>query len=262
MIHRACVVVAFAVLASARCVAAWQAPPNAEPRAVLSEAKSDAQAGRYEDALAKHLWFHNHTLNHQSPLSGVRLSAALTSWYELGKKYPPAMEKLKETRDEAAARVLQGKGDVRDSFRDMVAINDQLGEETRTVTIFERLDKESPKTAMEEYDLAQQALLKSKNFALCGKYLQPEKSLSRMLLKYRSGVEIADKEKDERFRDYSERSFLDEAANLIALLVLNDRKTDAEKIAKEASSTSKHPAKKAIISSALQGKLPEGLIEH
>ena len=56
-----------------------------------------------------------------------------------------------------------------------------------------------------------------------------------MLLKYRSGVEIADKEKDERFRDYSERSFLDEAANLIALLVLNDRKTDAEKIAKEAS---------------------------
>jgi len=43
-------------------LAAWTPPENPNPQQILSEAQSDAKAGRYEDALAKHVWFHENAL--------------------------------------------------------------------------------------------------------------------------------------------------------------------------------------------------------
>src|SRR5688572_11688303 len=54
--------------------AAWSPPANPDPHVILREAKADTQAGRYEEALAKHVWFHSHALEIEPALYGVRLS--------------------------------------------------------------------------------------------------------------------------------------------------------------------------------------------
>jgi hypothetical protein len=240
----------------------WNPPVNPDPTKILDEAESDARVGHYQDALAKQLWFHHHALEHEKSLSGVRLSAALMSWHDLGKKYPPAMKKLKETRDCAEARVLAGKDEdgMWHAFMDMDAINLELGEEPKTVATFIRLDKVSPATAKRVYDLAQPALVQAKEFHLCGKYVDPKESRSRMIMSHEVSLEIAKKTMDKRLQDFTERRFLRDASTLIAILVLNDRKNEADKIAEDAKRISNHPAKDEIIGSALKGKLRGELI--
>ncbi len=154
-------------------LAEWKVPENADPSLILKEAEADAAAGRYQDALEKQLWFHQHALEFQPSLAGVRLSFALGDWYKLGKAYPAAMVKLRGIRDDAERRVLGQTGDVRDAFQDLEAINHKLGDDDRTVKVFVQLDRDSTQKATDVYDIAQQALIKAKNYSLCGKYLEP-----------------------------------------------------------------------------------------
>src|SRR5687768_8592736 len=51
-------------------------------------------AGKYNEALARHIWFHNHILEYDIAWAGVRLSYALNDWKKLGNKYEPAKDSL------------------------------------------------------------------------------------------------------------------------------------------------------------------------
>jgi len=44
--------------------------------------------GKYAEALERMIWFHNHALEHELGMYGVRLSFALSEWKELGDVYP------------------------------------------------------------------------------------------------------------------------------------------------------------------------------
>src|SRR5438552_1664672 len=110
---------------------AWSPPPNPDPRAILDEATADRMQGRYEDALAKHLWFHREAARIEPALVGVRGSFALGYWSSLAMKYPPAMAALVTTRDAAEAQV-RANDDVRNAFHDLAAINRELDEQART----------------------------------------------------------------------------------------------------------------------------------
>src|SRR5262245_61557891 len=93
-----------------------------DPRQVLTEARELARAGRHEEALSRHLWFHDHALEHRPSLYGVRLSFALSDWVELGEAYPPARQALAAVRDRAAEAVRAGDR-ARELFHDVAAIN-------------------------------------------------------------------------------------------------------------------------------------------
>ena len=173
-----------------------ETPSKPDPHDVLNEARADARTGRYEAALLKHLWFHHFALEIDRAYYGVRLSFALSDWRELSKVYPPALAMLVQTRDDAAKRVAEHKEDVFDAFNDMLAINEQFGEEGRTVETFVLLDKEAPDVARRVYDLAQPALVKAKKFKLCGKFLQPEKDYASMVELYRLDLKFANEEKE------------------------------------------------------------------
>ena len=85
-------------------------PAHAEDEAkrALDDAKSLADKGDYEAALAKHVWFHDNALAIRPSYYGVRLSFALSYWAELGEKYPKALETLRGIRDAKTAKLLAG----------------------------------------------------------------------------------------------------------------------------------------------------------
>src|SRR5687768_379355 len=86
----------------------------------LQQTRSLQEEGKYQEALDRHLWFHDHALEHDEAMYGVRLSFALSSWQDLGKKYPPASKALEETRDKKAAVLKEGKGS-KEIFHDVMA---------------------------------------------------------------------------------------------------------------------------------------------
>ncbi|MCC9658527.1 hypothetical protein [Rhodopirellula halodulae] len=235
----------------------WTPPESPDPHTILQEAHADARSKRYEDALAKHVWFHEHALEVEPAMYGVRLSFALAYWHDLAQQYPPALKKLKEVRDAARLEALAGKN-VHQSFHDMESINAQLGEQTSTMKVFETLDKEKPKAAERVFSLAESSLIRGKAYKLIGKYLSPEKDFDRICEGYRVDKELAaNPQFGERHMDYANESFVNDSTTLVALLVVNDRKEEAEKIAASARKLYDDQSFQAALDRALKGVVPD-----
>jgi hypothetical protein len=251
---------------SASAVAEWTPPEKAnaeQAHAILAEAFSDTRNGSYADSLAKHLWYHQHALKIDPASVGSRLVPALMDWYELAKAYPPAMAKLKETRDDAVQQVIDGTGDVLQEFQDVAAINEILGVESQTADVFLRLDKESPATAKKAYHWAQPALVKAKAYKLCGKYLDSKGAFDLLKDHHEQDLEFNAQKKEWRLEDRkyfdesTEARFLQESAVLVALLKLNGKGAEARRISDESGSICKHAKSKAVLDAALKGQMPE-----
>ncbi|MCM3877390.1 MAG: hypothetical protein NEA02_13365 [Thermoanaerobaculia bacterium] len=237
--------------------APWSPGGDPHPSAILDEAKADATSGRYAEALAKHVWFFENALKYAPSMSGVRLSFALSDWKTLSDSYPPALEKLKSERDEAAAKV-RGSKDSRHSFNDFASINRELCEDAKTRELFLWLDANSPATASAVYDLAQPSLVKATEYVVCGRYLvDPDRSLERMVWFYREHQKTA---RDSEFRremsDFADKSLSNGVGTLIALLVVNGRTADANRVADGAMKVRDDTAFRARIESALRGEVP------
>ena len=248
-------------LMSSPALAAWTPPANPNPDKILREAQDDARAGRYADALAKHVWFHENALKYAPAMYGVRLSFALSYWRSLADLYPPALTKLKAVRDDAAMSVRKGR-DPRNAFIDFASINRELGDEEQTKDLFRWLDSTSPEMARQVFDSAEPALIQAKEYQLCGKYLDPDRAFQRIVELYRETERMARDpalamgEYAKEIEEHSTRSFANEAATLVAVLVLNDRRADAERIAAEAMNESDSAALKEALPKALKGELP------
>jgi hypothetical protein len=210
--------------------AEWTPPANPDPSAILSEARADAIAGRYSDALAKHLWFHRHALTYRPSLYGVRLSFAIGYWLELAKNYPPALEKLMHVKEESASRLRDGSG-TSDDFHDAVSINEYLNEDSATIALFMWLDQNRPDVARQSYEMAQPALVRSKQYSLCGKYIDSKTAAKKMLQLYLEHKRMA---KNPSFgpdiETFGQKSLSNQASTLVALLVLNNRTDEADAV--------------------------------
>lgn len=69
----------------------WTPPTHAtrdEADKIRKEAKADTRAGRYEDSLAKHVWYHQNALKIDRSFCAVRLTFDLGDWVKLGAAYP------------------------------------------------------------------------------------------------------------------------------------------------------------------------------
>lgn len=236
--------------------AGWTPPAKPDPKAILSEAPQDAAAGRFEDALAKHVWFHENALKFRESLYGVRLSFALGYWIELGKAYPPALTKLKSIRDQAE-KTVRSPGEARAAFHDFVSINEYIKEQDKTRDLFRWLDSNKPDVAKQVFDIAEPALVQLKEYRLCGRYLDPDKSYQAILDQYKMHLEIArDPKFGDRTKDFGEKTFVHEVTTLIALLVINKRAPEADRIADKALKARDDPSWKQEIEKAKRGKLP------
>ncbi len=236
--------------------AAWTAPASPDPQKILREARVDREAGRFADSLAKLVWFHEHALEFNEGLSGIRRTSALADWRLLTYRYGPARDKLIGVRDAAARDVLLGTKTSRQSFYDVAAINETLDEEERTRVLFVNLDRVNPALAREVYFRAQPILVRSGEYALCGKYIDPAASLEHLTTAYRTGTRYARRAIGGDV-DLAQIQFTSEATLVTALLARNARGNEARKFADEALKVVDVPRFHADLEAALGGEIPD-----
>lgn len=131
----------------------------------LRFARRATKEGRYEEALRELVWFHDHALEEQRSLYGVRLSYALHDWVELGRVYPPALQAMREVRERKAQAVLRGEGGFA-LFHDVVSIDETLGASGATRELYLALLDQQPAFATEHVSLVLGALAKAGDVAL------------------------------------------------------------------------------------------------
>ncbi len=247
---------ALLVLTASIAYADWTPPEKPDPKQVLQQAQADTAARRYKDALAKHVWYHQNALTYEPSLKGVRLSYALSDWGKLGERYPPALKKLKSIRDENTEEIRDGKGSL-ELFHDISQINRTLKEDVKTKDLFIWLDSNRPDLAKDVYDFAQPALIKAKEYRVCGGYIiDPDKSYERILQHYQMMKQSADALGNKQVTEIANKLFANGTATLVALLVINDRKEDADRIATQAANEWNDHQFLKQLKEARKGKVP------
>lgn len=239
----------------------WAPPDSPDPHAILHEGIEDMLSGHYELALGKFLWFHNNALKYASTLSDVRLSFALMYWNKLAKKYPPAMDALTATRDKTESECLTN-GFEFESFHTLVSLNKELGVEHRTVEAFKQAHEKNPVAASKIYHVAERVQISHCEYSLCGLYLcDPEFQLKTELRLYRLYARgfpygFAGDERKPPLPGTAAQRLTNSVATLVALLVINDRKSEAGHIASLALQEVIDPEFKTKVEQALNGTIP------
>lgn len=144
---------------------------------------------KYGEALTRLVWYWDHILEYQPNEYGVRLSFALGIWKELADVYPPALEKLKQIRDGAEAKALQGNPD---SMSEANSINSTLGEQKRTVELVKTMDRTQLELVRKVWRRVERTMIENGETAMALKYSPaPEEKWSR--LQKRMAIELDQK---------------------------------------------------------------------
>ena len=137
----------------------------------LTDAQNLADNGKYQEALKRYVWFHNHSLEHDPAMRGVRLSFALRYWKQLGDVYPPALTELKKIRDQKTSLVANGKGS-RGLFIDVRGLNRTLNDNSKTVELFRIIDQKDEYLAKQCWDVVKSDVIKNKAYNVAKKYFR------------------------------------------------------------------------------------------
>jgi thiol-disulfide isomerase/thioredoxin len=97
-----------------------------------------ARLRKHSEALEQYLWCFDHGNEYSQSYGAVRLSFLLSHIARLGQDYPPALTALRERRDKAMEVVLSGGGTFKDA-QEVGALNRALGEDERTLEVFDRI---------------------------------------------------------------------------------------------------------------------------
>lgn len=236
----------------------WTPPENPDPHEIMHSAVADTRNGLYEQALSKFLWFHNNALNYSRAFFGVRTSFALGYWLELAAVYPPAQDAFVRTRDETETAFRNDPSSF-DSFHDLARLNKRLGDELRTVELFAVVADSDLVTARSLYLVAESCLVAAGRYRECAPFLEVE---SRMLMAARSYEmmkchEASRPDAGIPIPMHAEDHYVRNVATLAALLVINDRVDDANKVCNDALQIVESDEAREILLSAKTGQLPK-----
>ncbi|HZX30363.1 MAG TPA: hypothetical protein VFF03_03330 [Rhodocyclaceae bacterium] len=164
---------------------------NAQER--LRTARIAAHEGRFAEALSEYIWFHEHALEEQPSLRGVRLSFALGYWLELAGQYPPARAALQSIRNEKTKRLQQDEEDW-ELFNDVTAINRELGNDEATYDLFSSISNRNPAFAARCAGVATPAIVKAFDFKLARSFIpNPEIAVEQLASRFIQGIERANR---------------------------------------------------------------------
>lgn len=219
---------AFAFHLSLGHAAAWTPPAKVDVDQILREAGEDARAGRFDDAAAKHRWYHANALSHAPSHVGVRVSFALMDWYQLARKHPAAMQDMLTAQDQAAQAVRNGGAETDGAMRDLTALAETLGDPKVVVSTFAWLDANRPADARRFVDDALPSLLTAQQVALAVRYLDVDAMLKRSRGIYETLTNAKRSGESEAERRLSAQNFVDrQAAFAVAALAKAGRAAEA-----------------------------------
>lgn len=141
-----------------------------DPKEVLRQARQLVKSLQYAAALEKYIWFHDHALDADRALAGVRLSYAIAEWVDLGGVYPPAWTALERVRDAKTESLMQRTHDA-SLFHDVASINRALGQFERTRDLFKTIAGADRGFGEKCFNIALESLVHTKEFALARSFM-------------------------------------------------------------------------------------------
>ena len=218
-----------------------------DPDKVLSEAKQLAADGKYEDALQRHIWYHNHALEFAPSLMGVRLSFALGDWNELARRYPKAKTALIEIRDMKTKQLLKDQGNF-ETFKEVNSLNRVLQQQDATLNLFRTVAEKNPKLASQCYRFAEELLIADKDYAACLQFMgEPEARFKRIYADWKQTKEFENRRTSFKPPPIADKQFIEQTSRLIEILVANGKTKKAEAIQKQAAEAVNDPRLKSAI---------------
>ncbi|GEM_PF-580021 len=192
------------------------------PREQLLEAQAAARDGRHEEALGKLIWFHDHALDYDPSLYGVRLSFALRDWIKLADAFPPALEALEAINRQKTSALLAGDCN-RALFHDVASINRAMGRTSETVVVFKALSTTAPDFAAQCVSIAQPALLDAEEHALLRRFVRdPTSRLEKLGSRLNEDVAFAHQAESDEVRkpmlDAFMHNYAYEVAGILSML--------------------------------------------
>ena len=203
----------------------------------LDEIRDLVDARHFQQALDKHIWFHEESKS-SAGMGGVRLSFALSSWKELGENYPPALDALKAVRNKDKDLLLSGEGGF-GNFHDLFAINRTLEVDNETVDLFFILEaKYSNEDTEMFYMIMEDLLINGKHYETVRMYIG-DLILKYESLRYKREQNLSyakDSLGAERsmFLNLANETFITDVMKLISLSQTIDKNDDAIEIQKRA----------------------------
>ena len=186
----------------------------------LYEIDALIEDGKFDEALEKHMWFHEASRESHG-MGGVRLSFALESWLDLANKYSPAMDSLLQLRDGYKDSLLRGNGTF-ENFHDLFAINQYLENDDDTYSVFMQLHENHPKQAKSYYHVVEEIIVEKKRYDVCAAYItDPMKKYKQIEKLHKLNKEFSRKQsdpKDKEFEQYTEDSYTKGVCQLIEVL--------------------------------------------
>ena len=213
------------------------APTNQpDPGKVLDDARTLAAKGQYEEALQRHIWYHNHALEYNPGQSGVRMSFALSSWIELGRKYPKARQALVEIRDRGNQRFAEGRGDFA-LFQEVSSINQSLQAEDDTVALFKSILKQDAALARQCYYAAEDLLVRKGEYETCMTFIPDFEAKFSSIVEQKENLAKLYQRNPQmaaQLQKFHDGRFVQQVRDVIEILVAAGRKPEAEKIRDQA----------------------------
>ena len=195
-------------------------------REALNAARRYAEEGKYEQALEKHVWFHDHALKIRPSYCGVRLSFALLDWVRLGRKFPADLGKLKEVRNAKTLNLRKGEKD-KELLSDVASINSHLDTQDATVALFKYIDGTTLPLLLQSMGLLIMQLSLRRSMASQKKYLgDPMKRITLARSVYDAGMRSAGTSRD---NEWSNKAFEAIFTNdIVMIITVLDNTGDSE----------------------------------
>jgi hypothetical protein len=221
---------------------------------IRDEIGSLMEAGDYEGALQRQLWYFNHALEFGES-NPVRLSFGIMRWGELSRRYPKARQALTEIRDKDV-RQFAGGGGYFDLFSEVENINRELGDGDATYALFKSIEQRDPKLAQQCYGYAENLLVEKGEYAVCLKYIGDPQTKFDFIRSVRERMnEFLDRTpppNQSRMRQQANDTFVKDTRTLVEILVGCGRAAEAEKIQAEAVAVFNDPRLQSAVTDAEQ----------
>ena len=211
--------------------------PDEDMQAYLQKTRQLVRRRKYKEALERFIWFHDHALEYDRGMGGVRLSFALSYWKQLGEVYPPAKRAMAEIRDRKTLQLEQGQGTPA-LFHDVVGLNRTLEETAATVRLFQEIDKSNPALAKKCWHYVKDTLFEQKQYELIRKYIKdPLRQFERDKAIY--NLQKATMPDDSRInkpelKQFEDNHFVENCLRLMKLALVNGDGNKAEEIRRRA----------------------------